>query len=218
MIKQDYTTAAALIDGLETRFGYADEAARLREEMEQTKRATLEEKIDAAVGRIQQIIDQRNWSLAMRESRRILRLFPENPKVASLPERIERARARHKRELLQEYGEAVRKNDVDRSIDLLKELDLYLTPQEGAALQESARGVFKAKLHNLGVRFAIAVTDQQWAEAVRTGEEIIQEFPNSRMATEVRQKLDVLRGRAAQPPPPPPATPPAPQPQRQQGR
>jgi len=198
MMRQDYRTAVALIDGIETKFGYADEAARLREELEQSKKATLDEKIDAAVARVQDIIDQRDWTLAMRESQRIIRLFPENPKVSGLPERIEAARTRHKRELLQAYGEAVRKNDVDRSIDLLKELDLYLTPQEGAALQESARGVFKAKLHNFGVRFAIAVTDQQWAEAVRTGEEVIREFPNSRMAAEVRQKLDILRARATE--------------------
>jgi hypothetical protein len=43
------------------------------------------------------------------------------------------------------------------------------------------------------VQFAIAVTDQQWATAVRIGEQIVQGFPNSRMAGEVRQKLEALR-------------------------
>ena len=106
------------------------------------------------------------------------------------------ARTGHKRSLLQAYGEAVRKNDVDKSIELLRELDRYLTPQEAAALEESVRGVFKAKLHNLGVQFAISVTDQQWADAVATGEEIIREFPNTRMAQEVREKMGLLRSRA----------------------
>ena len=197
LMRQDYRTAEALIDAMENKFGYADEAGRLREEVAASRRATLAEKIDAAVSRIQQMIDRRDWARAGRESSRLLRLFPDDPKVASLPERVERARSQHKRELLQAYGEAVRKDDLDRSIATLRELDSYLTPQEAAALAESARGVFKAKLHQLGVQFAIRITDQQWAEAVAVGDTIIKEFPNSRMAQEVRDRIDLLRMHAS---------------------
>ena len=205
LIRQDYQSAEMLIDSIEKTFGYADEAARLREEVKASRKATLAEKIDAAVDRIREMITRYDWDRAKRETSRIIELFPDNAKIASLPERIESARARHKRDLLQAYGEAVRKNDVDRSIALLKELDLYLTPQEGAALAESARGVFRARLHQLGVQFAIAVTEMQWAEAVGAGETIIREYPNTRMAQEVREKLDLLKERAAQPQPGPSA-------------
>ena len=196
LIRQDYQTAEALVESMADRSGYADEAARLRQEIEAARKATVEEKIDAAVERIHKIVSSRDWARAVRESQRIGRIFPDNAKVAALPEQIEAARTRHKRSLLREYGEAVRRNDVERGIELLKELDLYLTPQEAAALEESARGVFRAKLHNLGVQFAISVTDQQWAAAVATGEEIVHEFPNSRMAEEVQEKMDLLRARA----------------------
>lgn len=196
LMRQDYDSAESLIEGVEKKFGYADEANRLRQMMADSQKATLEEKIDAAIGRIQQYIDRHDWERAQRESHRIIRLFPKNPKVAALGERIESARADHKRGLLQAYAEAVRKNDVDRSIAMLRELDLYLTPQEAAALEESARGVFKARLHQLGVQFAIRVTDQQWQDAITAGEEIIREFPNSRMAQEVREKMELLRSRA----------------------
>ena len=196
LIRQNYPAALALIDEFEKKLGYAEEASRLRLEVEASRKATLEEKIDAAIRRVQTIIDRRDWARALRESQRIVRLFPDNPKVKALTERIETARAQHKRELLQAYGEAVRKNDVDCGLELLKELDRYLTPQEAAALEESARGVFKARLHQLGVQFAIRVTDQQWKDAVAAGEQIIREFPNSRMAHEVRQKLDLLRRRS----------------------
>jgi len=196
LIKQDYRTAEALVETIESRLGFADEAARLREELDASRSATLEEKIDQAIERIAGLCAARNWSRAMRESQRVLRLFPENPKVASLPDRIKAARTAHKRELLQAYGEAVRKNDIDVGVDLLKQLDTYLTPQEAAALEESARGVFKARLHNLGVQFAICVTDQRWHDALAAGDEIIQEFPNSRFAQEVREKMDLLRSRA----------------------
>jgi hypothetical protein len=193
---QDYAAAMALIDGMEKDFGYSEEAAKLRDELDATRKATQEEKIDAAINRIQEIIDRHDWARATREAQRMIALLPNNEKIAALPQRIEAAKTTHKRQLLQAYGDAVRKNDVDKSIELLKQLDLYLTPQEAAALQESARGVFRAKLHNLGVQFAICVTDQRWAEAVATGEEIIKNYPNSRMAIEVREKMNLLRARS----------------------
>lgn len=193
MMRQDYDTAAALIDMMAQQFGYVDQAARLRDDLEQARQATLEEKIDSAIARIQRIIGEHDWPRALRAAEKVMSLFPDHPKAASLPQRVESERNNHKKRLLQDYGEAIRKNDIDRGVELLGELDRYLTPQEAAALQESARGVFKAKLHNLGVQFAIQVTDQRWSEAVATGEEIIRNFPNSRMSHEVRQKMPQLR-------------------------
>ena len=198
MVRQDYKTAASMIESIEKKFGYVDEAARMRNELVDAQKATLEEKIDTAVGRVQKIIELHDWPRATRAAHKLLNAFPKNPKIASLPGRVETERANHKRRLLQEYGEAVRKNDVDHSIELLKELDRHLTPQEAAALEESARGVFKTKLHNLGVEFAIHVTDQRWADAIATGDQIMQDYPNSRMSTEVRQKMSQLRAREAE--------------------
>jgi len=196
-MKQDYKSAEALINGLETKFGYTEEAARLREEMQSARKASIDEKIDDAIKRIQAIIEMHDWQRAHRLANRLVSLFQANPKATALPAHIDSEYAKRKRQLLQEYGQAVAKNDIDHGVELLKELDKYLTPQEGAALQESARGVFRAKLHNLGVQFAIGVTDKQWHKAVATGEEIIREFPNSRMAHEVRQKMSQLKARAA---------------------
>jgi hypothetical protein len=193
LMRQDYDTAAAMIDMMEQQFGYADQAARFREELEKTKKATLEEKVEHAVERVQKVVEAHDWPRAARAAEKIRDLFPDNPAAAELPAKVEEQRVRHKRDLLESYGEAVRKNDVNRGVDLLAELDHYLTPQEAAALEESARGVFKAKLHNLGVQFAIHVTDQRWAEAVATGEEIMRDFPNSRMCHEVREKMAQLR-------------------------
>lgn len=193
LMRQQYASAEAMIDSIENDLGYTEEAQRLRQEVEQSREATLDEKIDAAVNRILSLLDEQQWSRALRETNRILKLFPENEKIAALPRRIVDAKTLYKKRLLQEYGEAVRKNDIDRGMGLLRELDRYLTPEEGAALQESARGVFKARLRQLGVQFAISVNDQEWAEAVAAGEEIIREFPNSRMAQEVRGKIEALK-------------------------
>jgi len=97
-----------------------------------------------------------------------------------------------KRILLAAWDDAVKGQETDRSLELLKELDSYLTPNEGSALQEAARDVFRTKLHNMGVQFAIAVTEKQWAGALDIGRQIIKDFPNSKMSEEIRGKLAVL--------------------------
>jgi hypothetical protein len=198
LMRQQYASAEAMIDSIENDLGYTEEAARLRLEVKQSREATIDEKIDAAIERIKSLLDEQQWSRGRREINRILKLFPDNEKIAALPQAIIAAQTAYKKRLLQEYGEAVRKNDIDRGMDLLLELDRYLSPEEGAALQESARGVFKARLRQLGVQFAISVNDQQWAEAVAAGEEIIREFPNSRMAQEVRGKLEAMKSKGHQ--------------------
>ncbi|MCK5114225.1 MAG: hypothetical protein KAR11_05630 [Phycisphaerae bacterium] len=197
LLKQDQASAESLLERMEKSMGMATEAAHLREEITATQQATLDEKIDAALNRINTILQRRDWAQAKREADRLIKIFPENPKIKSLPQTILNARNSVKRHLLKEYGEAVGINDVEKSIDMLKELDKYLSPQEAAALAESARDVFKKKLHNLGVQFAIAVTDTQWQRAVESGEEIMRDYPNSRMAREVNEKIDMLRDYAA---------------------
>jgi outer membrane protein assembly factor BamD (BamD/ComL family) len=48
------------------------------------------------------------------------------------------------------------------------------------------------------VQFAISVTDERWEQAIITGEEIMRDYPNSRMSLEVQQKMPQLRARAAE--------------------
>jgi hypothetical protein len=100
--------------------------------------------------------------------------------------------------LLDSYNDAVSRHDVDGSIEILKKLDAYLTPAEAETMQESARQVFKDKLLLLGQQFTLSVRDHNWNEAIRLGESIVKEFPNSRMAQEVRDKMDLLRQRAGE--------------------
>lgn len=183
----------ALLQTMENRFGLTGEAQRLRTEIASATQASTEEKIDTAIERIHVILSRQDWTQAKREGNRLLQMFPGHPKVAHVPKIIRDAWNAHKTQILKEYQEVVGINNVERSIELLKELDHYLTPAEGAALAESARDVFKKKLHNYGVRFAIAVADQQWGDAIMTGQEIMREHPNSRMAREVREKMPLLQ-------------------------
>ena len=90
----------------------------------------------------------------------------------------------------------IKREATDESLEILKELDLYLTPNEGFAFREAAKDVFRTKLHNLGVQFSLAVSSRQWDDALETGEQIIRNFPNSKMALEIRSKMDILKEKA----------------------
>ncbi len=198
LVREDYDTAESFIQRIETGFGYSEEASRLRQDIVKFKQASEQEKFDAAIGTFERVLDRQDWDRATREADRLAQVFGDSDLVGTLPERIRKAQVQHKRHLLEQYGEAVGKNDVDGSIELLQKLDGYLSPQEAAAMQESARDVFKKKLHNLGVQFAIFVNDQLWDQAVATGEEIVRQYPNTRMAQEAQEKMDQLRSLAAQ--------------------
>ena len=71
-----------------------------------------------------------------------------------------------------------------------------MTREEASQLEDTARGVFKAKLLDLGVQFRGAVTDKRWEDAIAVGEQIRTEFPNSKMAQEVTESADALRAKA----------------------
>jgi hypothetical protein len=102
----------------------------------------------------------------------------------------------HKQELKLAWDEAIRRNDTDQAIDILKGLDQYLSPAEAQELQDSARHVFKEKLLQLGVQFRFAVNEKRWSDALTVGLDIIRDYPNARMANEVRDVLDTLREKA----------------------
>ena len=126
-------------------------------------------------------------------------MFPTHPDARKVPARIQTARDDHKRDLLKQWKDAVTRDDVDQSIDLLRQLDQYLSPSEAEAYKEGARDVFRKRLQQLGVQFALHVHDKGWAEALKIGRQIIAEFPNTRMANEVRERMPILEEKAQQP-------------------
>ena len=95
--------------------------------------------------------------------------------------------------MLAAWDDAVTNQETDRSLEILKELDSYLSPNEASALQEAASDIFRTKLHKLGMKFSIAVTERRWADALVIGQKIMNDFPNSKMCQEIYTKLDVLK-------------------------
>lgn len=191
-----WESAEVLIAELADRFGCKQEAARLRNELARYQGASIQEKIDTTIKHIESLCMIHRYEDAEREVRDLMDRYRDDPKVIALEGKTAQRRQEHKKELLARLDKAVRENDVDQGVELLKLLDGYLTPTEAAALQESARGVFRAKLHNLGVQFSLLVSEKNWARALQVGKEIVEEYPNSRMAQEVREKLAILEQRA----------------------
>jgi hypothetical protein len=94
------------------------------------------------------------------------------------------------------FTRASERGESNEALAILKELDQYLTPEEAEPLREAARSIIAKARDAMGERFKAAVQDKRWGEAVRTGEQIMSEFPNTRMASEVRDVLDALRAKA----------------------
>ena len=194
----DWDAALRLADEIEQAFGYRTEATRVREEVRARRQEQVRRQIQEVVDVIDRHTRSEQWNGALREAERLMGMFPDNEQVRGLPQEIDRRRQEHKNRLLESWQEAVNRHDTDGSIEILKQLDAYLTPGEAAGLEDSVRQVFKEKREQLARQFAEAVRDHRWLEAIRAGDAIVREFPETRMAQEVREKMPVLRQQAEQ--------------------
>jgi len=193
----DYDAAMILVKELAERFGYRADAEELRHRIETARFQTAQHRIADDLARLDRIIEDHDWDEAFAEAERITRLYPESDRASGLRHRVESARERHKQRLERSFLEAAEAERTDEALELLKELDQYLTEAEAEPYQELARGVIGKARENLGVQFKTAVHDKRWDDAARVGQKIIREFPNTRMADEIRGAIDGIRARAA---------------------
>ncbi len=191
--QQDFDAAKNIIEEIEKRPEYKDLAEELNDQMEKYRVATVQERINQSIAHIEQLLENYQWVQASIQIEGLIGAYPDSEEAKAMRQRLIDKKQERKRALLSEWDDAVQQKDTDRSLKVLKELDLYLTPNEGLALREAASDVFRTKLHNLGMQFSIAVSEKQWEQALDIGQQIINNFPNSKMAEEIRAKLDVLK-------------------------
>jgi hypothetical protein len=196
----DWDAGVVLAKELAERFGYRSDAEEFRGRIEQAREDTLKRQVDAAISLLDGLIVQRRWEAASLEAARIARLYPDSPRVQGLRERVDAARRHYREDLERRFLQASRDDDIEEAMRLLKELDHYLTPAEAEPYMEVARGVIGKARQNLGAQFKLAVQDRRWSDASYYGGKILDEFPNSRMAAEVRPAIDGIRERAAKMP------------------
>jgi len=193
-----WEAALNLIEEMDRRFGYKEEAERIREEIDRAREDRIQARLTEAIELVNGHFTAYDWDRAQAEIDRLVHALPDDARVQSLQDRMKVLQEQHKQELKLAWDDAVRRTDTDLAIDVLKELDQYLSPAEAQTLQDTARTVFKEKLLQLGVQFRFAVTERRWNDALAVGLEIIRDYPNARMAAEVRDALDMLRQRAHQ--------------------
>ena len=191
--QQDFDTTYQIIDEIAHSAGYKELAEQLRAEADGYRDATEQERENRVIAHIEKLFEDCQWAKASTLIEKLIRANPDSEKAKSMRQKLFDKKQERKKILLTAWDDAVKRQATDRSLEILRELDLYLTPNEGLALQEAARDVFRNKLHNLGVQFSLAVSGKQWAQALQTGQQIIRDFPNSKMAEEIREGMDVLR-------------------------
>jgi hypothetical protein len=190
--QQDFGAANEIIAEIAERPEYRDLAEQLRAQCDRYHDATDQERVNQIIVHIEKLLDDYQWGRASAQIEGLIKTHPESEKAKAMRQVLFDRKQGRKRVLLAAWDDAVQAQETDRSLEILKELDSYLTPNEALALQEAARDVFRTKLHNLGVQFAIAVAEKQWAKAQNVGQQIINDFPNSKMSAEIRGKMDVL--------------------------
>lgn len=193
---QDWDAGLVLVRELAERFGYRVEAEQFRTRIESARAQTHSKAVHEAIHGLEELIASHKWDQALTEAARISRVFHELPQVEGLRHRVVSARDRHKEAIERRFLEAAQNDNIEEAMDLLHEMDHLLDEQEAEQFREVARGVIGKARDNLGVQFKLAVKDRAWNEAQAVGERIIDEFPNSRMANEVREMIDQIRDRA----------------------
>jgi hypothetical protein len=199
--RQNWEMAGLLANDIETQFGFKQEADAFRAEIMGRQNELQRLQLADMLAPVDRHIQAEAWGTALQEAQQIMERFPNDPQCQRLPEEIESRRQQRKQQLRQSWQDAIDRHDVDGSIEILKRLDLYLTPAEAESMQEIARNVFKEKREALRIRFSLAVKEQRIGDAIRLGEEIMTDFPNTRMAQEVRDMMDALRQRLHEPQP-----------------
>lgn len=199
IVKGDWEAGMLLANDIESVFGSKQEADQFRAQINDKHNEAIRRQINDALAAIDRHVRSEQWHVAFTEAHQLAARFPAFEQVRNLPQEVEGRRQSHKRQLIQSWHDAVARKDIDGAIEILKKLDLYLSPGEAAEYQEAARQIFKEKINSLRTQFSLAVQEHNWHEAVRIGESIIEDFPNSQMAREVREMIDTLRQRALHP-------------------
>lgn len=189
---EDFDEALVLCKQMDRTLGRRREAHEIRHQILTAREARQENQLGRAITEFEQLLNAHEFVKASAHAGEIQRRYPDSEQVKGLNRRVTEAKDRHKRVLEREFLEAAERDDIDTAMDLLKDLDKYLTQRDAAPLVETARGVIGRKRRMLGIQFKQAVQDQSWAQAIDIGEQIVSEFPNSRMAQEVRSRLDLL--------------------------
>lgn len=204
LIEQDisdgrFGAALRLVDELAEKFGWLEEAETYRSHIDQARRNEVEHQLADGLREVNACIGANQWNEASLVGKRLQRLFPDAPGLADLETHIANARRRQAASLAQSLDTARSEDRIEEAMEILRELDLHVDPDEAGRLAPIAEEVIGRHRESLGQRYRHAVDAHRWSEAVNIGEQITRDYPNTKMAEEAKSMLEGLRQRALDP-------------------
>lgn len=196
--KGDFEAALVLASDMGALYGYREESEQFRDEILIARESYVQRKVSEAIASLDQLLASHQWHRALTEASKIQRLYPDSPKAHGLEQYVRDAFEQYKLSLCKQFDQADQRDDVELAMELLAEMDKYLTEAEASQYREAARRVIAKKRDNLGVQFRMAVHDRDSGRAYQIAQQIIAQFPNTKMADELRAKLDDLKKAAEQ--------------------
>lgn len=198
MARGQYDAALILVNDVENSFGYKQESQQLRDEIAQLRDAAIRRITTEAIAQIDRDCSAEKWDQALSLADRLAATYPGHEMVVPLRQQVLQRKDAVKQVLLQRWRDAVARKDIDGSIDILRQLDIYVTAEEVSQLRDGALEIFKARIERLRERFKKGVQEKNWADAIEVGQDILADFPTSKLAQEVRDMMDMLQTRKAE--------------------
>ncbi len=196
---QHYDAAMLLVSDMENAFGYKQEAEQLRAEINQARDNVIRRVVTDAKARIDHACNSEKWDEALAEATRLATLYPGHELAAALPAEVQIRKDQFKRHLLDSFRDAIGRKDEESAMALLNQMDMYLTPDEVREIRETAKGMLKARIEGYRERYTASVREGKWRDAIRIAEDIVAEFPTSKLAGEVSGMMETLLSRASEP-------------------
>jgi hypothetical protein len=142
------------------------------------------------------MIDQYEWDEARMEVISIQKKYAGTNRVADLSSRVSVAFDRYKDTVQRKFLEAGSIDDMDEAMKWLKQLDKVLTSEEAAPFAKLAKRVIEGNKQRLAMQLRMSIHMEDWSKGTEICEEIIAEFPNTKMANEAGSMIEKLRDRA----------------------
>ncbi|MDP7005198.1 MAG: hypothetical protein QF718_03195 [Phycisphaerales bacterium] len=196
LTRGEFHSALVLCDQMANVFGAVEEAEELRTKVQDTIHEQHEHRIKNEIGQLNALLEVHKWVEAYQLASKLRRLFPESPLLHGIEQKIADVRMEYRHGLEERFLVAAKQENVELSMNLLRELDGYLTPDEARKFRDTATAVITTYRESLSARFKMAVSDHRWQEAIEFGIEITKQFPNTKMAEEVQSMLETIRVRA----------------------
>lgn len=122
--QHDFADATAMIETMAEHPKYQHLATRLKLKAEKYRSATEDGRINQIIAHINDLLEQKLWIQAAAQIENLIQSFPYSEKAKTMFTQLQIQKDRRKRELLADWDQAIRNKETDRSLEILKELDL----------------------------------------------------------------------------------------------